>query len=100
MRLMILSLLQAVLTCRNLAPSYLFSFPPPPPPLAKLVPLAYGIKKLQISCVVEDDKVLSYDHCHYGNCIIHAPLSKKIALHPWAVIRWYTNSYGYIIVQR
>lgn len=24
---------------------------------AKLVPLAYGIKKLQISCVVEDDKV-------------------------------------------
>ena len=26
-------------------------------PIAKLVPLAYGIKKLQISCVVEDDKV-------------------------------------------
>lgn len=25
--------------------------------LAKLVPLAYGIKKLQIGCVVEDDKV-------------------------------------------
>lgn len=25
--------------------------------LAKLVPLAYGIHKLQISCVVEDDKV-------------------------------------------
>lgn len=24
---------------------------------AKLVPLAYGIKKLTISCVVEDDKV-------------------------------------------
>ena len=24
---------------------------------AKFVPLAYGIKKLQISCVVEDDKV-------------------------------------------
>ena len=24
---------------------------------AKLVPLAYGIKKLQIMCVVEDDKV-------------------------------------------
>lgn len=24
---------------------------------AKLVPLAYGIRKLQISCVVEDDKV-------------------------------------------
>ena len=24
---------------------------------AKLVPLAYGIKKLQIACVVEDDKV-------------------------------------------
>lgn len=24
---------------------------------AKLVPLAYGIKKLQIVCVVEDDKV-------------------------------------------
>lgn len=27
--------------------------------LAKLVPLAYGIHKLQISCVVEDDKVIS-----------------------------------------
>ena len=25
--------------------------------IAKLVPLAYGIKKLQITCVVEDDKV-------------------------------------------
>ena len=24
---------------------------------AKLVPIAYGIKKLQISCVVEDDKI-------------------------------------------
>lgn len=24
---------------------------------SKLVPLAYGIKKLQITCVVEDDKV-------------------------------------------
>lgn len=24
---------------------------------SKLVPLAYGIQKLQISCVVEDDKV-------------------------------------------
>ena len=29
---------------------------------AKLVPLAYGIKKLQISCVVEDDKVFTYIH--------------------------------------
>merc|ERR1719369_198418 len=28
---------------------------------SKLVPLAYGIKKLQISCVVEDDKVGSDD---------------------------------------
>ena len=25
--------------------------------VAKLVPVAYGIKKLQIACVVEDDKV-------------------------------------------
>lgn len=24
---------------------------------AKLVPVAFGIKKLQISCVVEDDKI-------------------------------------------
>lgn len=24
---------------------------------AKLIPLAYGIKKLQISCVIEDDKI-------------------------------------------
>ena len=29
----------------------------PCPPAAKLVPVGYGIKKLQISCVVEDDKV-------------------------------------------
>jgi len=29
--------------------------------VAKLVPLAYGIKKLQISCVVEDDKVSTDD---------------------------------------
>jgi len=28
---------------------------------AKLVPLAYGIKKLQISCVVEDDKISTDD---------------------------------------
>ena len=26
-------------------------------PVAKLVPLAYGIHKLQITCVIEDDKV-------------------------------------------
>lgn len=26
-------------------------------PAAKLVPVGYGIKKLQIGCVVEDDKV-------------------------------------------
>ena len=32
-------------------------------PSAKLVPLAYGIKKLQISCVVEDDKV-QYKFCY------------------------------------
>jgi translation elongation factor EF-1beta len=25
--------------------------------VAKLVPVGYGIKKLQISCVVEDDKI-------------------------------------------
>lgn len=29
-------------------------------PVAKLVPVGYGIKKLQIGCVVEDDKVLSH----------------------------------------
>ena len=33
---------------------------------AKLVPLAYGIKKLQISCVVEDDKVCG--GCVGGTC--------------------------------
>ena len=32
---------------------------------AKLVPLAYGIKKLQISCVVEDDKVCGGGMCVY-----------------------------------
>ena len=29
--------------------------------LAKLVPVGYGIRKLQISCVVEDDKVSTDD---------------------------------------
>jgi elongation factor 1-beta len=29
--------------------------------LAKLVPVGYGIKKLQIQCVVEDDKVSTED---------------------------------------
>ena len=29
----------------------------PIPHAAKQVPVAYGIKKLQISCVVEDDKI-------------------------------------------
>lgn len=28
---------------------------------SKLVPLAYGVKKLQISCVVEDDKISTDD---------------------------------------
>ena len=31
--------------------------------IAKLVPVAYGIKKLQIACVVEDDKVLLHHLC-------------------------------------
>ena len=31
------------------------------PVAAKLVPLAYGIRKLQISCVVEDDKISTDD---------------------------------------
>jgi hypothetical protein len=35
---------------------------------ARLVPLAYTIKKLQITCVVEDDKVdlLSFSHLFYS----------------------------------
>ncbi len=28
---------------------------------SKLIPLAYGVKKLQISCVVEDDKISTDD---------------------------------------
>lgn len=35
----------------------MFSLLAPHPYTAKLVPLAYGIHTLQISCVVEDDKV-------------------------------------------
>lgn len=31
---------------------------------SKLVPLAYGIKKLQIACVVEDDKVFPISSYH------------------------------------
>lgn len=30
--------------------------------VAKLVPVGYGIKKLQIGCVVEDDKVSMWPH--------------------------------------
>ena len=33
---------------------------------SKLVPLAYGIKKLQIVCVVEDDKGIFNDY--YQQC--------------------------------
>jgi len=32
-------------------------------PAAKLVPVGYGIKKLQIGCVVEDEKV---SRCQHG----------------------------------
>ncbi len=38
---------------------------------SKLVPLAYGIKKLQISCVVEDDKVI---------CALSALFWQKVTL--------------------
>ena len=38
--------------------------------IAKLVPVGYGINKLQISCVVEDDKVCLPCCCCYGNCIV------------------------------
>ena len=49
-------------TCHiSLKMCHFLLLPLPPPPLhthiAKLVPLAYGIHTLQISCVVEDDKV-------------------------------------------
>ena len=40
---------------------------------SKLVPLAYGIKKLQITCVVEDDKcgseVLSEEICKFEDYV-------------------------------
>lgn len=48
---------------------------------AKLVPLAYGIHKLQISCVVEDDKVSVdwlteeieklEDFVSFTSCLVH-----------------------------
>lgn len=38
---------------------------------AKLVPVGYGIKKLQISCVVEDDKV---DPCYDSSCVCLCPV--------------------------
>ena len=45
---------EAVSTHTHTCPTVsLFCLPPP----AKLVPVAYGIKKLQISCVIEDDKI-------------------------------------------
>lgn len=37
---------------------------------AKLVPLAYGIKKLQIGCVVEDDKVCAMQ-CACDSELLH-----------------------------
>lgn len=41
--------------------------------LAKLVPVGYGIKKLQIGCVVEDDKVRSFPSA-VGCCVVKAVL--------------------------
>ena len=32
---------------------------------SKLIPVAYGVKKLQITCVIEDDKVLNQLFFYY-----------------------------------
>lgn len=55
----------------------------PIPCVAKQVPVAYGIKKLQISCVVEDDKIGTdfleesitafEDHVSWHDCVFARP---------------------------
>lgn len=45
-----LSIFNSILHANNMNDTYMYF-------VAKLVPLAFGIHKLQISCVVEDDKV-------------------------------------------
>jgi len=48
--------------------------------VAKLVPLAYGIKKLQIACVVEDDKVdFVLVYCTNLQGSVCWPLLRKVA---------------------
>lgn len=51
---------------------------------AKLVPLAYGIHKLQISCVVEDDKV-SIDWLTEEIEKLEDFVSKTVLLYPYLI---------------
>ena len=75
-----LSLLDGVLW----ADPYLFA--------AKFVPLAYGIKKLQISCVVEDDKVCnivsSTSRCDQVQWVNHS------TSHVGLVVDWVSRQWG------
>ena len=59
----------------------------------KLIPVAYGVKKLQIACVVEDDKVGTdfleekitefedyVSACDFGNCQPASTLPENVCL--------------------
>ncbi len=54
---------------------------------AKLVPLAYGIKKLQIACVVEDEKVSSYHFFNYifyiNKVVVIIIIASDVLEHKW-----------------
>lgn len=51
---------------------------------AKLVPVGYGIMKLQIACVVEDDKVGLWQCSTYSTC--------QSTLNRWGLISWRNQS--------
>ena len=55
---------------------------------AKLVPVAYGIKKLQIACVVEDDKVnmLSFT---LRSILLHACVNWRYKIPSFYISGWY-----------
>lgn len=60
---------------------------------AKLVPVGYGIKKLQISCVVEDDKVKLFSL--FENCLVaylQCRCLKHLCCSRWAQTSWKRRS--------
>lgn len=74
------------------------------PPSAKQVPVAYGIKKVQISCVVEDDKIGTdfleesitafedYVSVHYYDSVLRITVPLSFRFKVW--ILWPSTRYN------